>query len=227
MASNTHVPRHAEMTATPRTRKAVSVLVASVGVAAAATALAAPADAQSAQATAVWDRVASCESGQRWNINTGNGYYGGLQFSASTWRAYHGAKYASSADEATKMQQIQVARRVLNSQGADAWPVCGPRAGLNRSNGQATGAALPDDANGATATRAIARKKVAHKKVAHKKGVHAKHAVTHYVVRRGDTLSKIAAKKHVRGGWQALYRANRGQLHNPDVLRIGQHLLIP
>jgi hypothetical protein len=72
-----------------------------------------------------WDAVALCESGGNWSINTGNGYYGGLQFNQSTWNAYGGAAYASRADLATKSQQITVAERVLAGQGAGAWPVCG------------------------------------------------------------------------------------------------------
>src|SRR5690349_7931265 len=82
---------------------------------------AAPADA----ATTVWDKVAQCESGGRWHIDTGNGYYGGLQFSYSTWRGHGGSTYASRADRASRAEQIAVARRVLASQGAGAWPVCG------------------------------------------------------------------------------------------------------
>lgn len=72
-----------------------------------------------------WDRVAQCESGGNWGINTGNGYQGGLQFSQSTWAAYGGTKYAQSADDATKDQQIAVAEKVLAGQGKGAWPVCG------------------------------------------------------------------------------------------------------
>jgi cell wall-associated NlpC family hydrolase len=79
-----------------------------------------------------WDKVAACESGGRWHINTGNGYYGGLQFTASTWRAYGGGSYASRADRATKAQQIRVAERVLKGQGPGAWPVCSLKAGLTR-----------------------------------------------------------------------------------------------
>lgn len=79
-----------------------------------------------------WDKVAACESGGNWEINTGNGYYGGLQFSASTWAAYGGRSFASRADLASKSAQITVAERVLAAQGAGAWPVCGPRAGLTR-----------------------------------------------------------------------------------------------
>lgn len=90
-----------------------------------------------AQAATVWDRVAACESGGNWATNTGNGYYGGLQFSASTWRAFGGARYAATANRASKATQVAVARRVLATQGPGAWPVCSRRAGLTRANGGA------------------------------------------------------------------------------------------
>jgi resuscitation-promoting factor RpfA len=72
-----------------------------------------------------WDRVAACESGGNWGINTGNGYHGGLQFSQGTWAAHGGGEYASAANQATRDQQIAVAERVLATQGRGAWPVCG------------------------------------------------------------------------------------------------------
>src|SRR5271168_1076649 len=72
-----------------------------------------------------WDHVAACESGGNWGINTGNGYHGGLQFSQGTWASHGGGEYASSANQATRDQQIAVAERVLASQGRGAWPVCG------------------------------------------------------------------------------------------------------
>src|SRR6201994_3610043 len=72
-----------------------------------------------------WDRVASCESGGNWGINTGNGYLGGLQFTQGTWASHGGSEYAPSAHLATRDQQIAVAERVLASQGRGAWPVCG------------------------------------------------------------------------------------------------------
>src|SRR6201992_3341409 len=72
-----------------------------------------------------WDRVAACESGGNWGINTGNGYHGGLQFSQGTWAAHGGGEFASSAHQDTRDQQIAVAERVLASQGRGAWPVCG------------------------------------------------------------------------------------------------------
>ncbi|BBX63372.1 hypothetical protein MSAS_25460 [Mycobacterium saskatchewanense] len=82
--------------------------------------------AQAAAATdGEWDQVARCESGGNWGINTGNGYHGGVQFSASTWASHGGGQYAPSAELATKEQQIAVAERVLASQGRGAWPVCG------------------------------------------------------------------------------------------------------
>jgi murein DD-endopeptidase MepM/ murein hydrolase activator NlpD len=86
---------------------------------------------------ATWDKVAQCESGGNWAINTGNGFYGGLQFTNQTWAAYGGTAFASRADLATKAQQITIAERVLDEgwnghrpQGPGAWPVCSARAGL-------------------------------------------------------------------------------------------------
>lgn len=96
-----------------------------------------------ASAASVWDRVAKCESGGNWKINTGNGFYGGLQFSASTWRAFGGGKYASTANKASKAEQIAIARRTLAAQGPGAWPVCSQKAGLTRSNGGASKNATP------------------------------------------------------------------------------------
>ena len=79
----------------------------------------------SASAATGWDEVAACESGGDWSINTGNGYYGGLQFSQQTWEGYGGTEYAATADQASKSQQIAIGERVLEGQGAGAWPNCG------------------------------------------------------------------------------------------------------
>ncbi len=83
----------------------------------------------SAAPDSTWDSVAQCESTGNWNINTGNGYYGGLQFDQSTWDAYGGQQYAGRADEASKSQQIAVAERTLAGQGWGSWPVCSQQAG--------------------------------------------------------------------------------------------------
>ena len=80
-----------------------------------------------------WDRLAQCEAGGNWNINTGNGYYGGLQFSAGTWRAHGGDQFAPYAHQATREQQIAIAERTLASQGWGAWPACSARLGLRLS----------------------------------------------------------------------------------------------
>lgn len=85
-----------------------------------------------AASVSTWDAVAACESSGNWHINTGNGFYGGLQFTRSTWAAYGGLAYAPRADLATKRQQILVAEKVLKGQGPGAWPVCSVRAGLSR-----------------------------------------------------------------------------------------------
>jgi len=71
-----------------------------------------------------WDAVAQCESGGNWAINTGNGFFGGLQFTLPTWRANGGL---GNPAHASRAQQITVAERVLRSQGIGAWPVCGKR----------------------------------------------------------------------------------------------------
>jgi resuscitation-promoting factor RpfA len=76
-----------------------------------------------------WDRVAQCESGGNWRANTGNGYYGGLQFSRRTWRSFGGGAYAGTADRATRLQQITIAEKVLRAQGR-AWPTCSKKVGL-------------------------------------------------------------------------------------------------
>ena len=72
-----------------------------------------------------WDAVAQCESGGNWHINTGNGFYGGLQFDYGTWLAYGGGAYAPRADLATKAEQITVATRLYDARGSSPWPVCG------------------------------------------------------------------------------------------------------
>ncbi|WP_128436913.1 transglycosylase family protein [Streptomyces cyaneus] len=77
-----------------------------------------------------WGCVAKCESGGNWRINTGNGHYGGLQFSQSTWEGFGGAKYAPRADLATRKEQITIARKVVAVQGWGAWPQCSRRYGL-------------------------------------------------------------------------------------------------
>jgi len=83
----------------------------------------------SAASMKTWNRLAKCESGGRWHINTGNGYYGGLQISSGTWRAFGGKRLASNAHKATKREQVRVAKRIKREQGWGAWPSCSRRIG--------------------------------------------------------------------------------------------------
>ncbi len=80
--------------------------------------------------TTVWDDLAKCESGGNWAINTGNGYYGGLQFSHSTWHGYGGGEFAEYPHEATREEQIIVAERLRDARGYQPWPACRLKLGL-------------------------------------------------------------------------------------------------
>ncbi|GAA2092614.1 hypothetical protein GCM10009841_01670 [Microlunatus panaciterrae] len=164
----------------------------------------------------VWDRVADCESSGNWSINTGNGFYGGLQFSRSTWKAFGGTQYASTANRASKAEQIAVARRTLAAQGPGAWPVCGRKAGLTRANGGAsTNASASAHKTTVTKKKATKAKKKSHK-------VHGKTVR----VKRGDTIAKIAKRHHVRGGWKGLWKLNKRTVKNPNAIYIGQVLRV-
>ena len=78
----------------------------------------------------VWDRLAQCEASGNWAANTGNGYYGGLQFDVSTWRGYGGAEFAAYPHEATRAEQIMVAERLRAARGYQPWPACRVKLGL-------------------------------------------------------------------------------------------------
>lgn len=77
----------------------------------------------------IWDRIAKCESGGNWHINTGNGYFGGLQFAQGSWVSFGGLRYAQRADLATREEQIIVAKKLEREEGWNAWPVCSRVAG--------------------------------------------------------------------------------------------------
>lgn len=163
----------------------------------------------------VWDRIAQCESGGNWHINTGNGYYGGLQFSAGTWRAYGGSAYASTADKASKAQQIAVATKVQRGQGWGAWPTCSSRAG---ASGGAPAASAPS-----TPTTKVAPSKPA--KAPDRSTGHTGRGSNRgdYTVRGGDTLSAIAARHGTT--WQRIYAANKAAIGgDPDMIVPGQRL---
>ncbi|WTP61990.1 transglycosylase family protein [Streptomyces phaeochromogenes] len=164
-----------------------------------------------------WNKVAACESTNNWQINTGNGYYGGLQFTQSTWEAYGGRAYAARADLATKDQQIAVAEKVLKGQGPGAWPTCSVRAGLTR--GGDTPDINPSGKSAQPAKRTV--RDVQPQTTPQSQAGTAEM----YTVVRGDTLSGIAGSREVQGGWRQLYDANRRTVGaDPDMIIPGQRL---
>ncbi|MDF2255113.1 transglycosylase family protein [Streptantibioticus ferralitis] len=182
-----------------------------------------------------WDRVAGCESGGNWSINTGNGNYGGLQFTQPTWVAFGGTAYAARADLASKAAQIAVAEAVLERQGPGAWPVCSVRAHLTRG-GQP---ALPRPRGGATHHATTGSHQVPHslshtdrrRDTGSPKTADASHPAapaTSYTVGSGDTLSSVALRIGEHGGWRWLYDANRDVIGaDPDLIYPGQRLALP
>ncbi|MEU2930901.1 transglycosylase family protein [Streptomyces sp. NPDC007251] len=172
----------------------------------------------------VWDRIAQCESGGNWHINTGNGYYGGLQFSAGTWRAYGGTAYAPTADQASRSAQIAVATKVQQAQGWGAWPVCSARAGASG----AAPAAAHTGATGTAASKGVTTKSAPAKTPKRPAG-HTNRSESRgtgdYTVREGDTLSVIAARHGTT--WQRIYAANKKVIgDDPDLIVPGQRLAL-
>ncbi|MCK1823480.1 LysM peptidoglycan-binding domain-containing protein [Streptomyces sp. XM83C] len=190
----------------------------------------------SAATEAEWDAVAQCESGGNWSINTGNGYYGGLQFAASTWAAYGGTQYAATADKATKAQQIAIAEKVLAGQGKGAWPVCGvglsstPYNGAAASSSSSAGQSAErstEQSASRTAERPAqqqAPKTKSQKTVTTPTGKEVKKGDGEYKVVKGDTLSSIAEKHHVSGGWKKLFDLNKDIIEDADLIYPGQQL---
>ncbi|MEV5953590.1 transglycosylase family protein [Streptomyces sp. NPDC051987] len=184
----------------------------------------------SAATASEWDAVAQCESGGNWAINTGNGYYGGLQFSASTWAAYGGTQYAAQANQATKAQQIQIAEKVLAAQGKGAWPVCGKGlSGAAYVGGSSSSSSSSSSSAGSRSTDTQAASRSAERPAAKKTvttptGKKVKKGDGEYKVVKGDTLSSIAEKHKVKGGWQALFKLNKDIVEDADVIYPGQQL---
>ncbi|MEU5888665.1 transglycosylase family protein [Streptomyces sp. NPDC047461] len=184
----------------------------------------------SAATASEWDAVAQCESGGDWTINTGNGYYGGLQFSASTWAAYGGTAYASQANQATKGQQIEIAEKVLASQGKGAWPSCG--VGLSGASYTGGGSSSSSGDSGSdTSTRSSeqqssrsSERPAAKKTVTTPTGKKVKKGDGEYKVVKGDTLSSIAEEHDVKGGWQKVFKLNKDIVSDADFIYPGQQL---
>jgi LysM repeat protein len=188
-----------------------------------------------------WDALAQCESGGNWSTNTGNGFSGGLQFTPQTWAAFGGT---GSPQGASRAQQIAVAEKVQASQGWGAWPACSAKLGLNGGGGAPAPQILPQSAPVQAApvqtpvqtapvqTASVAQAPVA-AEVPVQAPVEARHAAVvavsgqTYTVQEGDTLSKIAQKLGIQGGWQQLADANTDTISDPNLVFVGQVLQLP
>ena len=216
---------------------------------------------------ATWDALAQCESGGNWSINTGNGFYGGLQFTQQSW---NGVGMSGSPATATRAQQIEAGERLLAIQGWGAWPACSAKLGLYGKTGaaptyteptttvaaqsqtqqtytapaaqaapaapaaQAAPAAVEAPAAAPVAPVAPAAPAVeAPAAPAAAPAVEApvaaapKAAAGTYTVVPGDSLSLVAAKLGVAGGYQAIAAANTDIIYNVDLIFPGQVLTIP
>lgn len=217
---------------------------------------------------ATWDALAQCESGGNWSINTGNGFYGGLQFTQQSW---NGVGMSGSPATASRAQQIEAGERLLAIQGWGAWPACSAKLGLYGKTGaaptyteptttvaaqsqtqqtytapaaqvapaapaaQAAPAAVeaPAAAPAAPAAPAAVEAPAAPAAAPAVEAPAAapvaapKAAAGTYTVVPGDSLSLIAAKLGVAGGYQAIAAANTDIIYNVDLIFPGQVLTIP
>ncbi|SFW61703.1 transglycosylase family protein [Amycolatopsis australiensis] len=204
--------KHRKMSAATRT--VARVAIAGIAVGAPLAIAATPASATN------WDAIAQCESGGNWNTNTGNGYYGGLQFTQSTWKAYGGT---GSPQGASREQQIAVAERVLQGQGIGAWPVCGKKGG-GSSAPKATHKTTTAPKKSTTAPKKDTAPKQAAAPAPAVTGVSSSNPAGDYTVVAGDTLSKIAQKFNVQGGYQKLQELNAKYIPNADLILVGQKI---
>ena len=217
---------------------------------------------------ATWDALAQCESGGNWSINTGNGFYGGLQFTQQSW---NGVGMSGSPATASRAQQIEAGERLLAIQGWGAWPACSAKLGLYGKTGAAptyteptttvaaqsqtqqtytapAAQAAPAAPAAQAAPAAVEAPAAAPAAQAAPAAVEApaaapaapaveapaaapvaapKAAAGTYTVVPGDSLSLIAAKLGVAGGYQAIAAANTDIIYNVDLIFPGQVLNIP
>ncbi|WP_323960385.1 LysM peptidoglycan-binding domain-containing protein [Arthrobacter sp. JZ12] len=198
----------------------------------------ASAGAANAAPASTWDALAQCESGGDWGINTGNGFSGGLQFTPQTWAGFGGQ---GAPQDASRAEQIAVAERVLAGQGWGAWPACSAKLGLTAGANPTPIPAAPAPAPvqvqsqqiEVQAPAPVAQAPVAQAPVVEAPVVEAPAAPAvqvsgeTYTIQSGDTLSTIAQKLGIEGGWQALYQANADHLIHADLIFTGDVLQLP
>lgn len=225
MSSPRYHGRHRKPSAAPRVIRGAVATVGAAATIAAVTTVASPSAVAAEPAAHDWTGVAHCESSGNWSINTGNGYFGGLQFAQSTWEEFGGRSFAPRADLASRSAQIIVAERTLATQGVGAWPVCGRYL--------RTVAPTVDALRHSTIAKAPAPKTTAsaarNQSTTASKSAPTRHRVAeakYYRVRSGDTLSGIAASLRTPGGWRHLAELNHSTIHNPDRIFIGQRIRV-
>ena len=188
-------------------------IITSTAICAGALSIAIPANADSVN----WDAVANCESSGNWHINTGNGYYGGLQFTLSTWHANGGSGNPANA---SREEQIRVAENVLASQGIGAWPVCGSRG--DSSSRHSTGSYSAPKRSSVEKAPVKTYKAPEKAQSAPKNDVHTTFT---YRVKEGDTLSFIGWYFNV--DWHKVYKTNKKVIgNNPNLIFPGEVLTL-
>ncbi|WP_345637530.1 LysM peptidoglycan-binding domain-containing protein [Rugosimonospora acidiphila] len=228
----------------PRGRRGGVIAALAVSGAAGALALLGPGTAASASPSVNWDAIAKCESGGNWSINTGNGFYGGLQFSQGTWAGYGGTQYAARADLASREQQIAIAEKVLAGQGIGAWPVCGARGGSSSSGsssassttassgGSSSGSSSSggsssggSSSGGSSTHHSSSGSSSSGGSTSRDSSAGGSSAGGDYTVQSGDTLSEIAQQHGIEGGWRTLYQKNEGVIGgDPNFILPGERL---
>lgn len=192
--------------------------------------------ATSASADSVnWTAIANCESSGDWAANTGNGFYGGLQFTESTWLAYGGGQYAQYANQASEADQIAVAEKVLAGQGIGAWPVCGAYSGSSTTySGTHTGGSGSSSGSSGSSSSGSSSSSDQGSSSGGSGSSSSSHwhhrssssASGSYTVVSGDTLSGIAQREGI-SDWHTLYQENLSVVgSNPDLIYPGQVLTL-
>lgn len=195
-----------------KTQKIVATTAIVIGTAS----IAIPANASSVN----WDAIAQCESSGNWHINTGNGYYGGLQFTLSTWHANGGS---GNPADASREEQIRVAENVLASQGIGAWPVCGKRgysgsASVSHSTGSSS-------AHQRSSVQSAPKKTYKAPERVQRAPKNTAHTTFTYRVKEGDTLSFIGW--YFNEDWHKIYKVNKKVIgSDPNLIYPGEVLTI-
>ena len=211
---------------TRRSTRAVRGGLVAAGLVAVAAGALVPTAANAADG-ATWDALAQCESGGNWAIDTGNGYYGGLQFSLSTWQANGGSGNPAAA---SREEQIRVAENVLATQGWGAWPTCSAKIGASGSaDTSAPAAPAPAPAQAAPSSAPASGAQAA--TPAPVEETYALPDVEPsdktYTVEAGDTLFDIAEDLALDSGWLGIFAVNQDSISDPDLIEVGDELVLP